>query len=142
MKSLRVMVSEAPAKDIKIAYRKHNTRKRKKKVPVIEDDIIGKDKSGCLFKYSYGYYFGLDMPAQYAFDTFCEVIRAAEYDKVLVYLYTEGQKNKKDIMRIYGKDTFEHNSPIEERFEYLEKRIREMQKKNKPSVGEATESLP
>ena len=134
MKSLMVMVSKNDSRVKKLNQKYTKSRKIKRTMAKSVNEV-SKDATGHLFKASYGYYFGLDMPAQSAFDTFCEVIRTTDYEQALIYLYTEGQKNKKEIMESYARDTFEHNSPLEERFEFLEKKVKEMQKKNKPSDG-------
>ena len=123
MKSLRVMVSENGV-NIKKLNKKYTKSKKIKRTMAKSVNKVSKDATGHLFKASYGYYFGLDMPPETAFETFCEVIRTSDIEQVLVYLYTEGQKHKTKIMESYGRDTFPHNNPIEERFEYLEKRIR------------------
>lgn len=125
MKTKTVNLSYGEKKSLEMKYKQvMNKEKRKKKRAVKEEE---KEKD-IFFEYAYNFYFLLDLPPAEAFRAFCSLLRTANSDKVLIYLYNISLDRKicREIRKTYKKSTVDWREELDDRFGYISERMKEM----------------
>lgn len=74
----------------------------------------------------YRYYYFLDISAEKAFDTFCEVMRISDRDKAVVLLYDKGMQNRNELIDTVRKSTVRYQESIEDKFKFISNKIKEI----------------
>lgn len=79
-----------------------------------------------LFDDVYRYYYFLDIPAASAFDAFCEVMRITNRYEAVALLYDKGMQNRDEIIDTVRKSTVRYQESIEDKFEFISNKIKEI----------------
>ena len=74
----------------------------------------------------YRYYYFLDISAEKAFDTFCEVMRISNRDEAVALLYDKGMQNRNELIDMVRKSTVKYQESIEDKFEFISNKIKEI----------------
>lgn len=102
-------------------------KKQKKAVETIsnctEEEKLEKNK---LPDDVYRYYYFLDISAEKAFDTFCEVMRIRDRDEAVTLLYDKGMQNRDELIDTVRKSTVKYQESIEDKFEFISNKIKEI----------------
>lgn len=72
----------------------------------------------------YRFYYFLDISAEKAFNTFCEVIRITDRDEAVVLLYDKGMQNRDELIDTIRKSTVKYQESIEDKFEFISNKIK------------------
>ena len=74
----------------------------------------------------YRYYYFLDISAEKAFDTFCEVMRISNRDEAVAFLYDKGIQNKDELIDTVRKSTVKYQESIEDKFKFISNKIKDI----------------
>lgn len=124
-----VNLSTFEKEHIKKKYRDTYSKKIKPKKAVktisncTEEEKLEKNK---LPDDVYRYYYFLDISAEKAFDTFCEVMRIRDRDEAVVLLYDKGMQNRNELIDTVRKSTVRYQESIEDKFKFISDKIKEI----------------
>lgn len=94
-------------------------KKKKKKKKISE--LTGNEKS--WFPKAYNYYYHIDLPGAMALKSFMRVMRTADEESTIRFLYESYLLNSEAIRRDFQKSTVRYREDIDTRVEYINRRM-------------------
>jgi hypothetical protein len=129
-KRSRAAVDSSCGKALERKYKRvmaQSKKKPKKAIKVISSYTQAEEfNHEKFFDDVYRYYYFLDISAEKAFNTFCEVMRISDRDEAVTLLYDKGMQNRDELIDTIRKSTVRYQESIEDKFEFISNKIKDI----------------